>query len=106
MMDDSSKSVEIMQQMKEIMTSQSESMQDTQSIVSEVLGEIGRSMHSIEQIKGSTKRLESSRNEVVQAVDELSEIAEDNVNSTRTVSYTHLCIVKCDIHQINLYTGG
>ena len=40
-MDDSSKSVEIMQQMKEIMTSQSESMQDTQSIVSEVLGEIG-----------------------------------------------------------------
>ena len=65
------------------MTSQSESMQDTQSIVSEVLGEIGRSMHSIEQIKGSTKRLESSRNEVVQAVDELSEIAEDNVNSTR-----------------------
>ena len=83
LMDDSSKSVEIMQQMKEIMTSQSESMQDTQSIVSEVLGEIGRSMHSIEQIKGSTKRLESSRNEVVQAVDELSEIAEDNVNSTR-----------------------
>ena len=83
LMDDSSKSVEIMQQMKEIMTSQSESMQDTQSIVSEVLGEIGSSMHSIEQIKGSTKRLESSRNEVVQAVDGLSEIAEDNVNSTR-----------------------
>ena len=40
-------------------------------------------MHSIEQIKGSTKRLENSRNEVVQAVDGLSEIAEDNVNSTR-----------------------
>lgn len=83
LMADSSKSVEIMQQMKEIMTNQSESMQDTQSIVSEVLGEIGSSMHSIEQIKGSTKRLENSRNEVVQAVDELSQIAEDNVNSTR-----------------------
>ena len=40
-------------------------------------------MHSIEQIKGGTKRLENSRNEVVQAVDGLSEIAEDNVNSTR-----------------------
>ena len=42
LIDDSSKSVEIMQQMKKIMTSQSESMQDTQSIVSEVLGEIGK----------------------------------------------------------------
>lgn len=38
---------------------------------------------SIKQIKASTRRLEDSRNEVVQAVGELSRIAEENVESTK-----------------------
>ncbi|MDE7429893.1 MAG: methyl-accepting chemotaxis protein [Lachnospiraceae bacterium] len=83
LMEDSAKAVEIMQQMQGIITSQSESIQDTQSIVREVLGEIGDSMHGIEMIKGSAKRLEQSRNEVVRAVEDLSEIAQDNASGTQ-----------------------
>lgn len=49
-------------------------MAETQNIVKEVLGEINSSMQSIKQIKASTRRLEDSRNEVVQAVGELSEL--------------------------------
>lgn len=83
LMEDSAKAVEIMQQMQGIITSQNTSMQDTQSIVKEVLGEINASMNSIEMIKDSAKRLEDSRNEVVQAVEELSEIAQDNASGTQ-----------------------
>ena len=67
---DSSLAVESMQSMQQIITSQSESMAETQNIVKEVLDEIGNSMQSIRQIKASTQRLEDSRNEVVQAVGE------------------------------------
>lgn len=80
---DSSLAVESMQSMQQIITSQSESMTETQKIVEEVLGEIGSSMQSIEQIKASTGRLETSRNEVVQAVGELAGIAEENAQSTK-----------------------
>ena len=83
LMEDSSKSVEIMQQMQEIIANQNVSMQETQEIVEEVLRGIESSMRSIEQIKDSAKRLENSRNEVVQAVGELSDIAQDNASGTR-----------------------
>ncbi len=83
LMEDSAKAVEIMQQMQGIITSQSKSMQDTQSIVKEVLGEINNSMHGIEMIKGSAQRLEQSRNEVVRAVEDLSVIAQDNASGTQ-----------------------
>ena len=53
-------------------------MAEMQNIVKEVLGEINSSMQSIKQIKASTRRLEDSRNEVVQAVGEIVRIAEEN----------------------------
>ena len=81
--EDSAKAVEIMQQMQEIIMNQSASMQDTQKVVEEVIAQIGSSMQSIRQIKESTGHLESSRNEVLQAVSELSEIAQGNVDSTK-----------------------
>ena len=81
--EDSAKAVEIMQQMQEIIMNQSVSMQDTQKVVEEVIAQIGSSMQSIRQIKESTGHLESSRNEVLQAVSELSEIAQGNVDSTK-----------------------
>ena len=86
---DSSLAVESMQSMQQIITSQSESMAETQNIVKEVLGEINSSMQSIKQIKASTRRLEDSRNEVVQAVGELSGIAEENVESTKKPTMEH-----------------
>ena len=81
--EDSAKAVEIMQQMQEIIMNQSASMQDTQKVVEEVIAQIGSSKQSIRQIKESTGHLENSRNEVLQAVSELSEIVQGNVDSTK-----------------------
>lgn len=83
LMEDSTKAVELMNQMQDIITSQSESMKETQDVVASVLEQIENSMKSIDMIKASTDKLESSRNQVVSAVDELSEIALNNVEGTK-----------------------
>lgn len=81
---DSEKAVQAMQQMQEIIASQSESMQETQQVVAEVIEEIAGSMKSIAQIKESSERLECARNEVLQAVEHLSEISAENLDSTKS----------------------
>ena len=81
---DSEKAVQAMQQMQEIIASQSESMQETQQAVAEVIEEIASSMKSIAQIKESSGRLEGARNEVLQAVEHLSEISAENLDSTKS----------------------
>lgn len=81
---DSEKAVQAMQQMQEIIASQSESMQETQQVVAEVIEEIANSMKSIAQIKESSGRLEGARNEVLQAVEHLSEISAENLDSTKS----------------------
>lgn len=83
LMEDSAREMEIMQRMQEIITEQSGSMQETRANVSEVLKEIEDSMQSILQIKESTGRLAESRGEVMEAVEQLSQIAHDNVDSTQ-----------------------
>lgn len=83
LMEDSTKAVELMKQMQDIIMSQSESMKETHEVVENVLSEIESSMKSIELIKASTQKLEISRNQVVSAVDELSEIAQNNVEGTK-----------------------
>lgn len=81
---DSEKAVQAMRQMQEIIASQSESMQETQQVVAEVIEEIASSMKSIAQIKESSGRLEGARNEVLQAVEHLSEISAENLDSTKS----------------------
>lgn len=81
--EDSQKAVEIMQKMQEIIVSQSESMQDTQKVVEEVVTQIANSMQSIQQIKETTEHLANVRNEVLQAVETLSNIAQDSVSGTK-----------------------
>ena len=81
---DSEKAVQAMQQMQEIIASQSESMQETQQVVAEVIEEIASSMKSIAQIKESSGRLEGARNEVLQAIEHLSEISAENLDSTKS----------------------
>ena len=83
LMEDSAQEMEIMQRMQEIITEQSGSMQETRANVSEVLKEIEASMQSILQIRESTGRLAESRGEVMEAVEQLSQIAHDNVDSTQ-----------------------
>lgn len=81
--EDSQKAVEIMQKMQEIIVSQSESMQDTQKVVEEVVAQIANSMQSIQQIKETTEHLANVRNKVLQAVETLSNIAQDSVSGTK-----------------------
>lgn len=83
--EDSQKAVEIMQKMQEIIVSQSESMQDTQKVVEEVVAQIANSMQSIQQIKETTEHLANVRNEVLQAVETLSNIAQDSVSGTKKI---------------------
>ena len=83
LMEDSAREMESMQRMQEIITEQSGSMQETRANVSEVLKEIEASMQSILQIRESTGRLAESRGEVMEAVEQLSQIAHDNVDSTQ-----------------------
>ena len=83
LMQDSYKSVEIMQKMQDIVTSQSESMEETRIIVGQVLNDIRSSKDSIELIMDSTVKLEGSRNKVSGAVEELAEIAGQNMESTQ-----------------------
>ncbi len=78
----SQKSVEVMEQMQAIITSQSESMNETQNVVESVLNAIESSMDSIGLIKTKAKKLENSRNEVIQAVSQLSETSQHNVEET------------------------
>ena len=78
----SQKSVEVMKQMQAIITSQSESMNETQNVVESVLNAIESSMDSIGLIKTKAKKLENSRNEVIQAVSQLSETSQHNVEET------------------------
>lgn len=83
LMQDSYKSVEIMQKMHDIVISQSESMEETRIIVGQVLNDIRSSKDSIELIMNSTVKLEGSRNKVSGAVEELAEIAGQNMESTQ-----------------------
>lgn len=78
----SQKSVEVMKQMQAIITSQSESMNETQNVVESVLNAIESSMDSIGLINTKAKKLENSRNEVIQAVSQLSETSQHNVEET------------------------
>ena len=79
----SGETVDIMSKVHEIINSQSQNMLETEKIVSEVMDGIGTSLEKIEQIETTTVQLESSRSRIVQAVEGLSEIAEQNAANTQ-----------------------
>ncbi len=78
----SGEAVDIMSRVHEIINNQSQNMIETERIVSEVMDGIGTSVEKIEQIESTTVQLESSRNKIIQAVEGLSEIAEQNATNT------------------------
>ena len=75
--------VDIMSKVHEIIDSQSHNMMETEKIVAEVMDGIGTSSEKIEQIESTTVLLEDSRNRIVQAVEGLSEIAQQNAANTQ-----------------------
>ena len=58
-------------------------MVETEKMVAEVMDGIGTSLKKIEQIESTTVQLEDSRNRIVQAVEGLSDIAEQNAANTQ-----------------------
>ena len=83
LINNSGEAVSIMRKVDEIINSQSENMIETERIVSEVMDGISNSLEKIEQIESTTVQLENSRNKIVQAVEGLSEIAEQNAANTQ-----------------------
>lgn len=83
LINNSAETVAIMSNVHEIINSQSQNMIETEQIVAEVMNGIGTSLERIEQIESSTVMLEDSRNRIVQAVEGLSEIAQQNAASTQ-----------------------
>lgn len=83
LINNSAETVAIMSNVHEIINSQSQNMIETEQIVAEVMSGIGTSLERIEQIESSTVMLEDSRNRIVQAVEGLSEIAQQNAASTQ-----------------------
>lgn len=79
----SDEAVDIMSRVHEIIDSQSRNMFETEKIVAEVMDGIGTSLEKIEQIESTTIQLEASRSRIVDAVEDLSEIAEQNATSTQ-----------------------
>lgn len=90
LMENSDEAVAAMKHVQEIIGSQSESLKETEAIVAEVSKGIGNSIQSIRQIDGSTKLLQDEREEIIDAVKELTEIAELNaVNTEKTSTVTN-----------------
>lgn len=90
LMENSDEAVTAMQHVQEIIGSQSESLKDTEAIVAEVSKGIGKSMQGIRQIDGSTKLLQDEREEIIETVKGLTEIAERNaVNTEKTSTITN-----------------
>lgn len=80
---DSGIAVETMLRVKEIVDTQSRNMEETEHIVNEVMGGIRTSLGSINSIEKGAVRLETSRNEIVQTVGDLSRIAAENAENTQ-----------------------
>lgn len=83
---DSDKAVETMDEVKKIMTEQSEHVEQTDAIFKEVISGIRESSNGITRISDMTERLDKARNEVVDTVQNLTAIAEENAASTQETS--------------------
>lgn len=86
LIDDSQKSVETMEQVKDIMKNQNESMIKTDQIFTQVKDGIADSMSGVNRIAEKTQKLEELRVVVVDTVQNLTAIAQENAASTEETS--------------------
>lgn len=82
----SNHAVETMDEVKEIMDKQSEHVQKTDAIFSEVQKGIDDSIQGVNQIHDKTQQLDEVRSSVVDIVQNLTAIAEENAASTQETS--------------------
>lgn len=86
LLEDSQKAVHTMQEVKEIIAQQSENVSQTGLAFSEVQGGITNSIHEVGEITQRTSQLNSARANIVDAVQNLTAIAEQNAASTQETS--------------------
>lgn len=85
---DSDASVKTISKVTQTMQSQTLNMKQTQDMTAEVVEKLNQSMQSMNSIENSIRYLDSSRNEIVQTVEKLLNIACDNVATTEEVCAT------------------
>ncbi|MGN0401634.1 MAG: methyl-accepting chemotaxis protein [Acetatifactor sp.] len=85
LIEDSDKTVATMEKVIETVSAQSSNMQQTGKMTGEVMEKIENSMSSLSIIEDSVAYLDQSRNEVINTVNELSDIAKQNAATTQDV---------------------
>lgn len=83
---DSDKSVVTMSEVREIMEHQSENVENTNVQVTQVLEEVENEIQAISGVAEKTEQINSSRNSIVDTVQNLSAIAEENAASSEETS--------------------
>ncbi|MDE5909466.1 MAG: HAMP domain-containing protein [Lachnospiraceae bacterium] len=83
---DSEKSVETMEEVKEVIEKQNENVMNTEGAFHEVKDGIDKSIDGIRAIAARTKKLDEARVKVVDVVQNLTAIAEENAASTEETS--------------------
>lgn len=86
LLEDSQKAVQTMEEVKEIITKQSENVSKTGSVFSQVQGGISESIQGVDEIADRTNQLNTARSNVVDVVQNLTAIAEENAASTEETS--------------------
>lgn len=86
LLEDSQKAVKTMEEVKQIMSQQSENVTKTGSVFSQVQGGISDSLMGVAEIADRTTQLDSARVNIVDVVQSLTAIAEENAASTQETS--------------------
>lgn len=86
LLEDSQKAVQTMEEVKEIITKQSENVSRTGSVFSQVQGGISESIQGVDEIADRTSQLNTARSNIVDVVQNLTAIAEENAASTQETS--------------------
>lgn len=86
LLEDSQKAVQTMEEVKEIITQQSENVSKTGSVFSQVQNGISDSIQGVDEIADRTNQLNTARSNVVDVVQNLTAIAEENAASTEETS--------------------
>lgn len=86
LLEDSQKAVQTMEEVKEIITQQSENVSRTGSVFSQVQDGITDSILGVDEIADRTSQLNTARSNVVDVVQNLTSIAQENAASTEETS--------------------
>ncbi len=86
LMEDSEKAVQTMDEVKTVMADQNENVGKTRGQFAEMHGGVERTLEGIQSIVGKMEKVDATRTEVVDSVQNLTAIAEENAAGTEEVS--------------------